>query len=512
MCGIIGSVNIEDSFIEKGLLHLHKRGPDYQKWVKVNENINFGHSLLSIIGTQTQPLHVSTIDRNATLTFNGEIFNFKEFDSYQTSDSLALISHLFNSGVYKGLQDLNGQFAFGYYESQKIYLAVDRFSQKSIYYHHEGDKFAFASSPAALLHLKDKWEIDKDMLQSYWLLGSPMGSIWKGIKKLGASEMLTYDVQANTIKIERYWQPTFQDNTNDIEDLVIDAIQKVKIADVPIHIFLSGGIDSTLVASQFQGGKAIHLDSPERQYAQYVADKFGIEMNVVDPEEIKVEEYLKDYSIQCGEPTMAGLIPYVTAKESAKFGRVAISANGADELFFGYDRTSDNATQKQHDHIFRGSFYRSVYGNSPVVSWPPAGRLSELDNYVQYDLNKTLDFASMSHSLEVRCPFLDHRLVEMALSIPEHVHRKNGNKTILKTMLKKMGFDDKFLNRPKLGFSLHKQPEGMDKLISKAWRWCKEFGFLTVDDKKLSGRDKKYLEMSALGFYYWFLAWKHKIK
>ena len=235
-------------------------------------------------------------------------------------------------------------------------------------------------------------------------------------------------------------------------------------------------------------------------------------MNVVTPDDTNPEDALMDYSLKCGEPTMAGIIPWIVARETAKYGKVAISANGADELFFGYDRTSEKSDFKQRAHIFRSPLLG--YDN-PWLPVPPdyfsSGRMTELMTYVQFDLNKTLDFASMCHGLEVRSPFLDHRLVEMALSIPESVHRKRGNKTILKDMLRKMGFNDKFLDRPKLGFSLHKKPLGLEQLIQKAWKWVQDEGFLQVEEKRLTGRDEQYLKMSALGFYYWHLVWKGKI-
>lgn len=511
MCRISGTINYDYSETLKLVDHQKRGGPD-SSGINISDNVIFGHNLLSIIGHAQQPV----IWGANMISFVGCWYNYQEFYPAYSSDTFAIAEHIRSIGFYGAIQDINGMFALSYYDhlQKKVYLAVDRFSQKSIYYYQEGDKFAFASSPGALLHLKDKWEIDREMMQSYWLLGSTMGCIWKGIKKLGASEMLTYDVSRGTIQIKHYWEPKFQENTSGIEDLVLDAIDKVRISDVPVHIFLSGGIDSSLVASQFEGGKAIHLDSPELKYAKQVAERFHVELKTVDPEEIKVAEYLTDYSIECGEPTMAGLIPYTTAKETAKFGRVAITANGADELFFGYNRTFDDYVDRSH--MYRMSMFESampgfVIKADKTVRWYYSGRWEELFSYVGYDLNKTLDFASMCHGLEVRSPFLDHRLVEMALSINEKEHRSEGNKTILKNMLRKMGFKDQFLNRPKLGFSLHKQPENIEMLIKMAWKWVKSEGFLQCDDSKLSGRDKKYLEMSALGFYYWYACHSHKI-
>lgn len=518
-CRISGTVGYPSSVVGKMVIHQKMGGPDFINWQQVSINpfnVVFGHNRLSIIDLSSAGNQPMSSDRY-TITYNGEIYNYKELGS-ESNDTRVLLSYIGRYGIEKTLNDINGMFAFGLFDSHKneITLAVDRFGQKPLYYFHSGNKFAFASSPGALYALQDKWDIDRDTLQSYWLLGSSMGDngLLKGIKKLTGSHCLTYNLHTNQITIKKYWEPKFQDNTNGIEDLVIDAIRKVKVSDVPIHIFLSGGIDSTLVASQFQGGEAIHLDGPERSYAERAAIKFNINLKVINPE-INTEECLKDFAFQSGEPCMAALIPYVTSRETAKFGKVAISANGADELFFGYDRTKDTMPDSQIAHIFRMSANLKVW---PWIESMPytifqkgRGRGFELNTYVQYDLNKTLDFASMCHGLEVRSPFLDHRLVEMALSIPEKQHRNPKNKTILKNMLRKFHFDNAFIERPKLGFSLHNKPKTMPELIKKAWNFVKNEGFLVCDDKKLNARDKSYLEMSALSFYYWHETWMHKI-
>ena len=507
MCRIAGSVNDNSNWIETANDHQKRGGKDHQG-IMTKGNVSFGHCLLSIINYQEQPVESARY----MMVFNGCLYNFKSLYPSLNSDTIAALMHFEVKGI-KAVDDFNFMGAIGLYDimEQKVHLFVDRFAQKNLYYYHRGNKFYFASNPAALYNLEPLWSIDKYALQSYWLLGSVMGSdsIFCGIKKLCASEHLTYDIRENQITIECYWEPQFQENTSGIEDLVLDAINKTKVSDVPIHIFLSGGIDSTLVASQFSNGNAIHLDSPERQYAQQVADKFNIDLKIIKPETIETEQYLTDYSIFSGEPTMAGVIPYTVAKEVSKYGKVAITANGADELFFGYDRTSEQISDKQFHHIMR-NLPKSGY----TVDFYKfsSGRRFELNSYVQFDLNKTLDFASMCHGLEVRAPFLDHRLVEMALSIHEREHRKPDNKTILKRMLGKMGFDHSFLNRAKMGFSLFRHPERLDELIKQSWKWVHENGFLNVNHLNLSGRDKRYLEMSALGFYYWFKAWEHKIK
>lgn len=529
MCGISGTVGFDDEQDCIDLMdHQEKRGNDAAFFQDVNfdPQIYLGHNRLSILDLSSegnQPMK-SNSGRYA-LTYNGEIYNFKDFDPYATNDARAYLNYIEKVGHEQALQSANGMYAYCLFDAvlKQIHLVVDRFGQKPLYYCHDGESFAFASSVGALMQLREKWEIDQDGLQSYWLLGSTMGenSMISGIKRLTGSHCLTYDIQANTVKIERYWAPKFQDNTSGIEELVFDAIKKTLISDVPVSVFLSGGIDSTLVASQCQGMNAVHLGELEYPYAQEVASKFNMNLLQVNPQEWHVMESLKDYAFQSGEPSMAAIIPYITAKEVSKHAKVAISANGADELFFGYDRTKQEMCIPQRQHMIRSimpdkDMYTFLY---PMIAEKfdytddrlSAGRWFELMAYVQFDLNKTLDSASMCHSLEVRSPFLDHRLVEMALSIPESVHRKNGNKTILKNMLRKMGFNDAFLNRSKLGFSLHREPAGMEDLKTEAWKFVKDNGFLKCDDSKLNGRDERYLKMSALSFYAWYKTWEGKL-
>lgn len=532
MCGISGGIGLGLDAIERMARHQHKRGPDNTGFYSSGE-VSLSHNRLSIIDLSKSGNQPMTAGK-WTLTYNGEIYNYQELQPYldpsddsgtsrMGNDAWTLLHYIEKIGLNRALQDVNGMYTYCAFDAelQQIHLVVDRFGQKPLYYYHSGVSFAFASSVGALLQLKDKWSIDQEGLSSYWLLGAPMGehTMISGIRKLTGSHHLTYDIRENKVSIERYWAPTFQENTSGIEDLILDAINKVKVADVQPFVFLSGGIDSTLVASQFKRGAAVHLNGPEAPYAWEVREKFNLNMAIVDPRVINVEESLKDYALQVGEPSMAALIPYIVSKEVGKFAKVAISANGADELFFGYDRTSEKISDKQCAHIFRESasipYHWPILKNSNEVI---DGRLSygrwwELNSYVQFDLNRTLDGAAMCHSLEVRNPFLDHRLVEMALSIPEakHICPQLGRKAILKRMLQKMGFNHDFLTRPKLGFSLHKEPADLELLRQKAWKFVKENGFIKCDDSKLSGRDERYLKMSALSFYYWHQTWGTKL-
>lgn len=497
MCGIAGWVNCKGPILRSLELISH-RGPDDAGLWQVDDVV-FAHRRLSIIGSKD---HVQPIVRERHMfAINGEIYNYREFIT-PGNDSYAFFVYIIKHGLMKALSDANGMFAFSYYDGEKVYLAVDRLGQKPLYYYHEGKKLVFASTSNALLWLKNEWKINREALQSYWFLGAVMGrnSLFEGIKRLNAAELLTFCPKTGELTVEKYWEPKFQENTSGIEDLVLDAIQKVKVSDVPVYVFLSGGVDSTLVASQCEGMGAIHLDGPERKYAEQVAGKFNLNLKVVNPQEFDPVEAMTDYVSKSGEPAMSALIPWVVSREAARFGKVAISANGADELFFGYNRTREDVCSEQVKHMFR-SIDTPWIGEFSFAS----GRRLELRDYVQFDLNATLDRASMCHSLEVRSPFLDHRLVEMALSIPEKVHRNGyGNKSILKKMLNQMGFDEPFFQRPKMGFSLFRQLNNLEKLKIEALNWAIERGFLNCDLKNVSGRDILYLQASAFSFKVWY--------
>ncbi len=513
MCGLAFTHNADVIELTNRLQH---RGPDNTgKWEY--NGIELGHTRLSIIdlsSASNQPL----ITDRYVMSFVGEVYNFKELFSYLNvnddladhtlpGDSIVLIKYFQKYGIEKTLRDINGMFAIVLYDKieNKVHLICDRFGQKSIYYYHDNQIFAAASCPSALLHLKEKWQISEQGLTSYWKLGATMcDSIWDGIKRVYASEIVSYDIKTKRISTSRYWQPEYKPN-EDIRELIIDSIKKVKVADVPVYIFLSGGIDSSVVASQgFQ--HAVHMDGPELRYAEQVAQRFGINLHVVSPGKFDAVECMTDYVQKCGEPSMAALIPYIVSRETSKLCKVAVSANGADELFFGYDRTTEHITHGQLDHIFRSNITNWNYPTSAMLCEPrmSAGRWLELTTYVQHDLNKTLDFASMAHGLEVRAPFLDHRLVEAALSVQKE---KIGRKALLKDMLRGMGFNDQFLNRPKMGFTLYQKPTNYD--VDGAYVWCVKNGWLK--DAKRSPRDNQYLKASAFSFKVWWDTFKEKI-
>lgn len=537
MCGIAG-YHINDPneqinakfWLDKSTHYLSHRGPDGEGIQFYNNGqIGFAHTRLSIIDLShkgTQPMTKG----DWVMVFNGEIYNYRTLAGYLNSaddlgtanignDAYTLLSYIDKFGLENALNDVSGMFAFSLYNKRTgmIYMAVDHFGQKPLYIAPLTSGIYFASTMAALMHTRQSWQLDHDALETYWMLGATMGrnQLLSGIIKLNGGELLSYNTHSTEYSIRNWYNPKAYIGKVPIEQLIFHAIDETKVSDVPVSIFLSGGIDSTIIASRFQNGTAIHLKSPEQEYAQMVADKFRIKLNVCNPEDYAATDAYMDYILKTGQPTTAGLVPWITSKECAKHTKVAIIANGADELFFGYDRLQGDTQAKsiaQINHTFRGSLFKHERINAyrQKFGLKPSSRLTDLMTFVQYDLNVTLDAASMCHGLEVRSPFLNHTLVEAALSIPENVHRVNGNKTILKSILFSIGFNQAFLNRPKQGFSLFAQPEGLDYLKTKAMDWIRQTNYLSLP-KSIPPRDLQYITMSAVGFYLWHTTYSHKI-
>lgn len=478
----------------------HKGGPDKSSFT-IDGNIGFGFNRLAIVDLEggDQPKE----NDRWLMVFNGEIYNYGTF----RGDTEYLFHLLNGKGFDQTLQEIEGMFSIAAYDKvqRKLHLAVDPFGIKPLYFFADVQRFAFASSPGALTVLKDKWSLDRDALMDYLALGATYSPLFSGIQRLNAGQMM--EVNEGLIgTITTYYQPRRDDKVTE-QDVLIEAtksIKKTAIADVPVTMFLSGGIDSTLVASQLKGVNAVHLASPEEKYARLVAARYGIPLMVVEPTDYNAAECLEDYARQSGDCSGAAIIPYMVSKEVSKFSKCAIISNGADELFFGYNRIGERVTGDQISHIFRSSLLRFEYGGED-------SREFELRHFVQYDLNKTLDFASMCHGLEVRVPYLNKSVVEAALSLPRKAHVNGmGNKSILKRFLSGEGFDESFLQRPKLGFSLFSEPIGYEELKRQGIEFLR-FDFGVDPQFNPESRDGRYFARAAAAFYCWYEVWKHKL-
>lgn len=539
-----------------------ERGPDAQAtW---DDGIAFlGHTRLAIMDPEStesnQPVH----GNRYTLVYNGEIYNFRRIreeleaagiDFRTECDTEVLLQAIEHWGVDASLEKLNGIFAFAAYDRQAkaLHLVRDRLGIKPLYYHVSDDGAVwFASAPASIAKTaRNTWTLDYEGLYTHFRLGAPCGeaTLFSDIARVLPAEHIRIN-RDGALHKSIYWTPSMRDG--DIVEGVYEAALRQKEAHVRSALFLSGGVDSSVLSNVLRDIDFFHLDSPEREFAEYVASFVNRNLIVKSFESnVAFDEFNRHYVISSGEPSASAPIPYLIAKamQEEKF-KVAFSANGADELFFGYPRTpspelhkrnfpaiayeqlSTEKDQEQLEHIFRNRSSFSIPRAKDETrrmrkdTWirksvsrlsrdfPPSAqsRWFELMTYVAFDLNQTLDFASMACSLEVRVPFLDHELVELALSknANEMVTADFGRKTPLKKALKQQGLHPALWARPKLGFSI--PPEVLAKRqhsLAEAVRELEREGYLSLNSTCASGsRDDQYLHSAAHAFLTWKQEW-----
>jgi len=532
---------------------MYLRGPDARgQWT--NERVGLAHTRLSIIDRDTranQPME----SEDWVLSYNGEIYNFKTLKQelkahaafVTSSDSEVLLRGLQVWGLERTLARCAGMFAFIAFNKRTgvAYAVRDRLGIKPLFYTRDASGATYlASSVAALVAaLREReWKLYRPALASYFVLGAPFTTttVFEGIERLEPAHILTVHPDGSFHKT-RYWQPQFRAGFG-MEEL-IDVVREHQVSDVKSAIFLSGGVDSTFIASATEGLDCFHLTSPERGYAEAVAKRYRRPFVEVKPDLGGYLKSVRHVAELHGEPLMSCGIPYAVSKAMAAHGyKMAISANGADELFHGYPRTpmpeheptylplheagSYQWFHQQVSHIFRDSRNFSVQdldewmpsvidvGNNALKTYrlegfPPSAshRWFELMTYVLSDLNPTLDAASMANSVEVRVPFLDHRIVEGVLSWHgrDLVTEQHGRKAPLKAWLRR-DFPRGFFNRPKLGFSIDEHALApIVKEEREAFERLTRTGVVRLRDKGFGHveRDRIYLEKMSVAYEAW---------
>lgn len=398
MCGIYGEVHfdgrvdIDDSLRRLNLMR--HRGPDgwgvaagnfrsgmitvvHNRRPTAEEapapNLLLGHRRLTIIDLSDAALQpMSTQDAEYLLVFNGEIYNFSEIKevllarghSFRTdhSDSEVLLLAFAEWGE-QCLERLRGMFAFAVYcrSAKKIFLARDRIGQKPLYFQLARDRFTFASELWPIAAQMDvRFEIDRDALAQYLLLGyvPHPASILTGVQKLEPGHFAWVDLEARRISKHIYWDIDLSDrdlepDRTQWERLVHaeleTAIRYRLISDVPLGLFLSGGIDSTLVAkfaSETMGSqvRAYNADyrqklHSEREWSEAVAAHYDIDMRttMIDLEAAQRHQEIIDV---LDEPFDGGSSPasYEMFRQAYGETKVILTGDGGDEVFAGYNR------------------------------------------------------------------------------------------------------------------------------------------------------------------------------
>ena len=366
MCGIVGIISNEPRGIGNALDFLHHRGPD-ASGIFEDQGMIFGHTRLAVIdlsegGNQPQ---LDSIGRYV-ITFNGEIFNFKELKSkltnydFRTSSDTEVILAAYIQWGKNCPKFLKGQFAFAIWDrhENELFIARDRLGEKPLYYFHDDQKFVFASEIRALLATKCVTpSLNKIALAEFlkFQCVHPTNTLLNGIFQLPPATFAI--LRDHKFRIESYWDPTekklfdFGDSVavkTQIKQRLSTAVGLQMESDVPLGAFLSGGIDSSaivaLMAEHTEGVvNTFSIGFQEQQYdetsyAAIVAKKFKTNHQRIEIEVSSFRERIPDILGKVDNPSGDGPNTFLVSEAVKKAGMtVALSGLGGDELFAGYE-------------------------------------------------------------------------------------------------------------------------------------------------------------------------------
>lgn len=538
MCGIAGIVGkkLGESCVEKLEKTMNHRGPNnfgmFENFDKTP--LQFFHFRLSIIDLSNlanQPFR-SDCGRYIMI-FNGEIYNYisiknllinNGFKFKTNSDTEVLLNSFLAWGV-DCLNRLEGMFAFSIWDSleENLFIARDRFGEKPLYYFFENDVFGFSSEVRSLNIIRDTHPKLKNDSLSVFLKYQTVpfeDTLIEGIYSLRPGHYLIY--KNNKLSINCYWNlnnsflnnsETGSQSIDEFKNVLINSVEKSLISDVPLGLFLSGGIDSsvlTVIAKKYLQNNistfTVCFDDKlyrDKEFASYVSKLYKTDHHNIFFNDNEIEENVFDALNDVDHPTADGINTWIISKAVKNAGlTVAISGVGSDEIFGGY-----NTFQRMHlfnkyrkfypkfiskyiqnsnkilDFISSDSqsiaysYNRTFFTPNWIKKLLPTNQLlmdpyinngiefekinhssfnftsyMELSCYMSNVLLRDADQMSMAHSLEIRSPFLNHKILEsfQGLSNSEK-YKYNLPKGILHKIFKD-DFSKQFWNRPKQGF------------------------------------------------------------
>ncbi|MCK4787418.1 MAG: asparagine synthase (glutamine-hydrolyzing) [Desulfobacteraceae bacterium] len=377
MCGIAGIVNYKeepDKYIVAEMMHIMRhRGPDGEG-IFVDQNSVLGHVRLSIIDVEGSKQPLSNEDETIWITFNGEIYNYKELrekllakgHQFRTQGDTETLVHLYEEYGADMVHHLQGMFAFAIWDksNHKLLIARDRLGIKPLYYWERDGNFLFASEPKAILmHPSCQASPDPESIwhyMTYRSVPSP-ATLFKGMKKLrpgsllvlnknGLSEKCYWDITLVAEQDKAYCQKNCGRYVDETESLLLTSVKRRLISDVPLGAFLSGGIDSSLIVALMHkltnapvktysvGFK--DFPTSELGYARSVAERFNTDHHELVLEEDYFAENLEKLTWMRDSPlSERSDVPlYLLAKMASKDVKVLLSGEGSDELFAGYPK------------------------------------------------------------------------------------------------------------------------------------------------------------------------------
>lgn len=365
MCGIVGISWTDTTLIKKMMKQIQHRGPD-QNGTYSDENVTLGHQRLSIIDLSPrgkQPM--STPDEKYWIIFNGEIYNHKEIKKklakhkFNSTTDTEVIVHAYQEWGPKCVQMLNGDFAFCIYDVEKkeLFLARDRVGIKPLYYYFDGQQILFASEYKAIIEHNFPRKINKLALSKYLTFRYNYGreTLIEGINRVLPGETITFNIKTKKITLNKYWQIQFDKqfdysenrHVQRVTELLKDSVQLRLMSDVPLGVYLSGGIDSaSIVALMHEGAADINTFSigfgdptDETTYARMISEQFNTNHHefTIGPD---IAKTLPKVIWHCDEPLAdPALLPvYYLSQQTKKHATVILTGDGGDEIFGGYEQ------------------------------------------------------------------------------------------------------------------------------------------------------------------------------
>lgn len=378
MCGITGITTNDKPLIKQMSKSIKHRGPN-QNGVYIDKHVSLGHQRLSIIDLSKkgkQPM--SNEDGTVWITFNGEIYNYLDLKpelenkghNFASETDTEVIIHLYEEYGEHCVEKLWGDFAFAIYDTnkKKILLARDRIGVKPLYYHydHHRKEFSFASEIKAILTNENvRRRINQTALRQYLTYRYIFGrhTIFNNINRLLPGEFLTFDLRTKEITHKQYWDvnPTNKTIINKPEQyykkqflsLYEDSVKRRLMSDVPLGVYLSGGIDSSSIVAMMHKIKTqtpaigdiktfsigFDADQDELPYSRTVSDYFSTTHHefIIDADAVKE---LPKIIWHCDEPLAdPALIPnYFLSREAKQHVTVVLTGDGGDETFAGYEQ------------------------------------------------------------------------------------------------------------------------------------------------------------------------------
>lgn len=598
MCGFVGFVDKEKNKkkIIKDMADMIKhRGPDSDGYF-CDENVALGFRRLSIIDLNNGSQPIYNEDNTKVIVFNGEIYNYEELKTellkcghvFKTETDTEVLLHGYEEYREELLPKLRGMFAFVIYDtnSKELFAARDFYGIKPFYYYKNDDELLFSSEIKSFLaHPNFKKELNLEMLESYLTFQYSVGedTFFKNVYKLRPGHYLKY--KDGSLEIKKYYELKFdEDNTKTLEEWekgirehLDDSIKAHKISDVEVGSFLSSGVDSSLIATLSNVDKTFTVGFENKQYSEIdYAKDLSQKINTKNINKtITKKEYfdkISDIMYYMDEPLAdpSCIALYFVANIASQNVKVALSGEGADEIFGGYNIYAEPYTwawyykipypirkligslasifkhkrginflirrgQKLEDRYVGNAFIFNNKEVKKILSYKPYkkgyqeftkeyyDKVKDKDDvtkmqYIDFnfwligDILLKADKMSMANSLEVRVPYLDRIVIDYARHIPtKYKVDKNTTKKCFRRVASEV-LEDKVSSKKKLGFPVPirnwiKEDDIYNKIKSRFLE-AGEF-FNTKEIVKLldDHRNNKYDNSRKIWTIYIFLIW-----